>query len=203
MFSGLVETLGEVVEIDAHEDYARLKIKSTKLSKKLKRGDSIAVNGVCLTALNIKKKSFEADVMVQTLNLTALGHLKVGSKVNLELPATPTSFLGGHIVQGHVDGVGILNQTQATDKWWRYEVKVPANLRKFIQNQGSICLDGVSLTVGMIDDDAATVTVWLIPETLAKTNLQLKKIGDLINIEVDALAKYVDRLMMDKESKHL
>jgi len=199
MFSGLVQALGNVEKIDTRSDYARVKIHSPKIAKKLNRGDSVSVNGVCLTALNIKKKSFEADVMVQTLKLTSLGSLVEGSPVNLELASTPDSFLGGHIVQGHVDGVGNLRHVSENEKWWRYDVEVPAALKKYIQNQGSICVDGVSLTVGEIDDRTNLVTLWLIPETLAKTNLSAKKIGDPLNIEVDVLAKYVERLLTARE----
>ena len=137
--------------------------------------------------------------MIQTLKLTSLGSLSEGSPVNLELASTPDSFLGGHIVQGHVDGVGHLKNTSPSDKWWRYEVEVPAHLKKYIQNQGSICLDGVSLTVGEINDETSVVTLWLIPETLEKTNLQSKKVGDALNIEVDVLAKYVERLLSQRE----
>jgi riboflavin synthase len=195
MFSGLVQALGEVATIDAHEEYARIKITAPSIVAQLHQGDSVSVNGVCLTAVKIKKKSFEADVMVQTLKLTSLGSLVEGSAVNLELASTPNSFLGGHIVQGHVDGVGYLRHTGASEKWWKYEVEVPSHLKKYIQNQGSICVDGVSLTVGSINDETNIVTLWLIPETLEKTNLKTKNIGDPVNIEVDVLAKYVERLL--------
>jgi riboflavin synthase len=201
MFSGLVQALGEVEKIDTRSEYAQIKIHSPKIAKKLSQGDSVSVNGVCLTALNIKKKSFEADVMVQTLKLTSLGSLREGSPVNLELASTPDSFLGGHIVQGHVDGVGNLRHISENDKWWRYDIEIPAALKKYVQNQGSICVDGVSLTVGEIDDRTNLVTLWLIPETLAKTNLKQKSIGDPLNIEVDVLAKYVERLLNHREKQ--
>jgi riboflavin synthase len=158
-------------------------------------GESIAVNGVCLTATSIASDSFTADVMVQTLSLTSLAQLAVGSPVNLELAARMDMRMGGHIVQGHVDGTGSVVQLTPGEKWAQFDIKAPAHLTKYVVAQGSITLDGVSLTVGTIDDATDVITVWLIPETLAKTNLAAKKPGDLINIEVDVLAKYVERLI--------
>jgi riboflavin synthase len=133
--------------------------------------------------------------MVQTLSLTSLSEIQVGSPVNLELAAQLNARLGGHMVQGHVDGVATVVGLTPGEKWAQFDIKVPGHLTKYIVNQGSICLDGVSLTVGEISDANNQLTVWLIPETLERTNLSSKKPGDLINIEVDVLAKYVERLL--------
>jgi riboflavin synthase len=151
--------------------------------------------GTCLTATSLTANSFTADVMVQTLSLTSLGQLDAGSPVNLELAAKIDMRMGGHIVQGHVDGTGTVISLTPGDKWAEFVIAAPSHLTKYVVAQGSITLDGVSLTVGAIDDAKDTITVWLIPETLAKTNLSHKKVGDLINIEVDILAKYVERLI--------
>jgi riboflavin synthase len=148
-----------------------------------------------LTATSLTADSFTADVMVQTLSLTSLGKLEVGSAVNLELAAQMDMRMGGHIVQGHVDGVATVISRTPGEKWEQYVIEVPADLSRYIVNQGSICVDGVSLTVGEINDSNNQVTLWLIPETLAKTNLSLKAAGDIVNIEVDILAKYVERLI--------
>jgi riboflavin synthase len=133
--------------------------------------------------------------MVQTLAVTSLSQLSVGSPVNLELAALLNTRMGGHMVQGHVDGVATVVGLTPGEKWAQFEITVPEKLAKYIVNQGSICLDGVSLTVGEINDSNNVVTVWLIPETLERTNLSTKKSGDLINVEVDVLAKYVERLL--------
>jgi riboflavin synthase len=133
--------------------------------------------------------------MVQTLSLTSLGQLEIGYPVNLELAAQMDMRMGGHIVQGHVDGTGTVAQLVPGEKWAQFDIIAPDHLMKYVVAQGSIALDGVSLTVGSIDDATNTITVWLIPETLAKTNLSHKKAGDLINVEVDILAKYVERLI--------
>jgi riboflavin synthase len=133
--------------------------------------------------------------MIQTLSLTSLAKAIVGSPVNLELAAQLNARMGGHMVQGHVDGVASVIGLTPGDKWAQFDIKVPEQLSKYIVNQGSISLDGVSLTVGKIDDATSVVTVWLIPETLERTNLSSKKPGDLVNVEVDVLAKYVERLL--------
>jgi riboflavin synthase len=148
-----------------------------------------------LTATSINGTTFTADVMVQTLSLTSLSQIAVDSPVNLELAAQLNARMGGHMVQGHIDGVATVVGLTPGDKWAQFDITVPAHLSKYIVNQGSICLDGVSLTVGSIDDATNVVTVWLIPETLERTNLSSKKPGDLINVEVDVLAKYVERLL--------
>ena len=195
MFTGLVTELGKVVEITRGESSAIFTISAPASSAELSVGDSIAVNGVCLTATSINDGSFTADVMVQTLNLTSLAQVEVGTPVNLELAAQMDMRMGGHIVQGHVDGVATVVQSAPGEKWVQFDIAVPEPLMKYVVAQGSITVDGVSLTVGALDDAKNLVTLWLIPETLAKTNLSAKKSGDLVNIEVDILAKYVERLI--------
>ncbi len=195
MFTGLVSELGSITTITRGESSAVFTIKAPQSVAGLAVGDSIAVNGVCLTATSLTADSFTADVMVQTLNLTSLSQVEAGSQVNLELAATLDMRMGGHIVQGHVDGVATVLQLAPGEKWAQFDISVPAELMKYVVAQGSITLDGVSLTVGSFEDGSNLVTVWLIPETLAKTNLGGKKPGDLVNVEVDILAKYVERLM--------
>jgi len=194
VFTGLVQGVGEVIAIAKAQDSALITFASD-LAADLAVGDSISINGVCLTATEVKENSFTADVMVQTLKLTTLGSLVSGSKVNTELATRADARLGGHIVQGHVDGVAKVVASEPGDKWQRFVVHIPESLRRYVVNQGSICVDGVSLTVGEIEDRTSLVTLWLIPETLAKTTLGQRKAGDFVNIEVDVLAKYVERLV--------
>jgi riboflavin synthase len=196
VFTGLVTELGSITTITRSQSSAVFTIKAPASVAELAVGDSIAVNGVCLTATSISAESFTADVMVQTLALTSLSQVAAGSQVNLELAAKLDARMGGHIVQGHVDGTGTVLQIAPGEKWVQLDLAVPENLMKYVVAQGSITLDGVSLTVGALEDGTNVVTVWLIPETLAKTNLGGKKPGDLLNIEVDILAKYVERLLL-------
>jgi riboflavin synthase len=194
MFTGLISELGKVSAITKGESSAIFTINAPLLINEIKLGDSVAVNGVCLTATSITGTSFTADVMVQTLSLTSLSQVSVGSAVNLELAAQLNARMGGHMISGHIDGVATVVGLTQGEKWLQFDIKVPENLSKYIVNQGSIALDGVSLTVGEIND-ANLVTVWLIPETLARTNLAAKKPGELVNVEVDLIAKYVERLI--------
>jgi len=195
MFTGLIAELGRITAIEKGESSAVFTVSAPALITQIALGDSVAVNGVCLSATSIAGDSFTADVMVQTLAVTSLSQLSVGSPVNLELAALLNTRMGGHMVQGHVDGVATVVGLTPGEKWAQFEITVPEKLAKYIVNQGSICLDGVSLTVGEINDSNNVVTVWLIPETLERTNLATKKSGDLINVEVDVLAKYVERLL--------
>lgn len=201
MFTGLIAELGVVTAINKGESSAIFTIAAPGLIGEIALGESVAVNGVCLTATSIHGTTFTADVMVQTLSLTSLSQIETGSGVNLELAAQLNARMGGHMVQGHVDGVATVVGLTPGDKWAQFDITVPAHLSKYIVNQGSICLDGVSLTVGSIDDASNVVTVWLIPETLERTNLSSKKPGDLINVEVDVLAKYVERLLAKGEKQ--
>ena len=195
MFTGLITEVGSISAITHGSDSAVLEITAPKTVKGVAIGDSIAVNGVCLTATSISDTGFTADVMVQTLKMTSLASYSVGDRVNLELAAKLEARMGGHMVQGHVDGVASVLSIVDGQKWQEFTVTIPANLLKYVVAQGSICIEGVSLTVGALNDANNEVTVWLIPETLAKTNLSVKKIGDPLNIEVDVLAKYVERLL--------
>jgi riboflavin synthase len=195
MFTGLIAELGSITAIEKSDTSAVFTINAPGLISQISVGDSVAVNGVCLTATSIAGTAFTADVMVQTLALTSLSQIFVGSPVNLELAAQLNARMAGHMVQGHIDGVATVVGLTPGDKWAQFDIAVPAQLTKYIVNQGSICLDGISLTVGEINDATNVVTVWLIPETLERTNLSTLLPGDLINVEVDVLAKYVERLM--------
>ena len=195
MFTGLISELGSVLSVTRGASSAVFTIAAPKSVTGLAIGDSISVNGVCLTATSITANSFTADVMVQTLNLTSLSELEVGSPVNLELAAQLDMRMGGHIVQGHVDGVAEVVALTPGEKWAQLDITVPKELMKYVVAQGSISLDGVSLTVGSLDDASNVVSVWLIPETLANTNLSAKRAGSKVNLEVDILAKYVERLI--------
>jgi len=201
MFTGLVQELGKVTDIKVGETSAILTIEAPNSVRGISKGDSVAIDGVCLTAIAITDSTFAADVMVQTLRVTTLGKLVKGSPVNVELSARLDSLMGGHIVQGHVDGIAEVVERAPGEKWEKFVVRIPAHLSQFVVNQGSIALDGVSLTVGEMNDAKNEVTVWLIPETLAKTNLSQKVIGDTVNVEVDVLAKYVQRLI-SKAANH-
>jgi riboflavin synthase len=195
VFTGLITEVGTIASITLGKESAVLVISAPDTVAGVSLGDSIAVNGVCLTATAVQGDTFTADVMVQTLSLTSLGSYKKGDRVNLELAATLSHRMGGHMVHGHVDGVAQVISIVDGQKWQEFTVRLHRSLMKYVVAQGSICIEGVSLTVGQINDESNEVTVWLIPATLAKTNLSVKKIGDPLNIEVDVLAKYVERLM--------
>jgi riboflavin synthase len=194
MFTGLVQDIATIESVQRRDESSVMSIK-TKLAAMMNIGDSISINGVCLTATAIDGDVISVDVMIQTLKLSNLGRVADGSKVNAELATRADSRLGGHIVQGHVDGVGRVVTNEPGEKWQKFEIAIPQELKKYVVNQGSICIDGVSLTVGNIDDSTSTVTLWLIPETLEKTTLASKFAGTEVNIEVDVLAKYVERLI--------
>jgi riboflavin synthase len=200
MFTGLVQDVAIVEEIVRREDSSVLTIK-TRLAAMMGIGDSISINGVCLTATSIRGEAITVDVMIQTLKLSNIGSLVTGQSVNAELATRADARLGGHIVQGHVDGVGRVITNEPGEKWQKFEIQIPQKLIKYVVNQGSICIDGVSLTVGNIDDKSCNVIMWLIPETLVKTTLGSRKLGDEVNIEVDVLAKYVERLIQTRGSQ--
>ena len=198
MFTGLVQERGSVTTIVRQETSAQITIKAPLLAPQIKTGDSVSVDGVCLTATAVTADSFTAAAMVQTLAITSLGKIDQGSEVNLELAARLDARMGGHIVQGHIDGTGTLVALTPGEQWMKCEVKVDKALLKYIVAKGSICFSGISLTVGEVNDETSVVTVWLIPETLERTTIGKKKAGDVINIEVDVLAKYVERMMEKK-----
>lgn len=196
MFTGIIEETGTIQAIDAHGDDAMtLTIRGNTVLSDAAHGDSIAVSGVCLTVVAIADGAFTADVMKQTLDHTALGARRVGDAVNLERAARVDSRLGGHIVQGHVDGVGTVVAVSPADHWTVVAIAPPQHLMRYLVAQGSITVDGVSLTVASLDDAAGEFTVSLIPTTLAATTLGSLDIGDHVNLEVDVLAKYVERLL--------
>jgi riboflavin synthase len=190
MFTGLVADLGVVTAVDASVDGVRLAVTSRL---ELSEGDSIAVNGVCLTATALDGNGFRADVMHETLRRSSLGRLKVGARVNLELPLRPADRLGGHFVQGHVDGLGEVRGVHQDGFASVVDVGAPPELLRYVVEKGSIAIDGISLTVASLTDDGFSVS--LIPETLERTNLGAAVAGRPVNLEVDVLAKYVERLV--------
>ena len=203
MFTGLIQETGEVTAVKQRGGKTRITIRARQVPPELKLGDSVAVSGVCLTAVDVSRKQFSADLAEETLQRTSLGNLKKRSAVNLELPARPADRLGGHIVQGHVDGVGkllALNKVTGRDDW-RLIVEIPETLVKYVVPQGSICIEGISLTVAAIQKNQIEIAI--IPHTYAETNLHSLKPGDPVNIEVDVLAKYVERLVHKEESPKL
>ena len=192
MFTGLVQGVGRVGAIDRSDAGARVVIE-TPLVSELSAGDSIAVNGVCLSAASLENGSFAADAMNETLTRTSLGHLAPGAEVNLELPLRAGERLGGHVVQGHVDGVGRIASVTEDGFARRIEVEAPAEVLRYVIEKGSIAVDGVSLTVASVLGRSFTVS--LIPETLQRTNLGRAQPGDKVNLEADVLAKYVEKLI--------
>ena len=198
MFTGLIEEVGKVKNITYLKDSAKIEVNCNNVIGDLKIGDSISVNGACLTAIDVTDSGFTADVMTKTLELTALANLKIGDLLNLELAMKFTDRFGGHLVQGHVDAAAKITEISPSMEWTKFQIELPNHLLKYVVPQGSICLDGVSLTIGEIVGQL--VAVWLIPKTLEKTNLADKKVGDLVNVEVDLLAKYVERLSKGGQS---
>jgi riboflavin synthase len=190
MFTGIVKELGRVEAIDASDDGARLRI-GAELASELEEGNSVAVNGACLTATSVGDGSFDADVMHQTLSLTTLGDLEASSPVNLELPLRATDRLGGHVVQGHVDGTATVAEITADGFAKRLRVELPDELLPYVVERGSIAIEGVSLTIA--DLSGSELEVSLIPETLERTTLGSVEPGDKLNIECDVLARYVQR----------
>ena len=195
MFTGIVEALGKITKIVNGADSAQLTIESPGFFSDIKLGDSISVNGCCLTAVTNTADAFTVDVMKQTLAITNIGKLAEGDVVNLEKAMLVTDRLGGHIVQGHVDALAQVAAINEGADWYEIIVSVPTNYLKYIQPQGSITLNGVSLTVAKLDDAQSQVSVWLIPETLKRTNLGQLQAGNQVNLEVDVLAKYVERIL--------
>jgi riboflavin synthase len=192
LFTGLVADLGQVVASERSGDGVRLTIASV-LHSELHEGDSVAVNGVCLTATALDGDSFGADVMNETLARTSLRDVEAGAVVNLELPLRASDRLGGHVVQGHVDGTGVISSVSGDGFARRVRIDAPAEVLRYVVQKGSIAVDGVSLTVAELDSDSFTVS--LIPETLQRTNLGTAQAGTTVNLEVDVLAKYVEKLM--------
>ena len=192
MFTGIIESLGTVTAVDTAQASSRLTIRGD-VTEGSAVGDSIAVNGVCLTATSIDGDLFSADVMAETLRRSALGTLSPGDAVNLERAATATTRLGGHLVQGHVDGVGTVTARAPSGDFDEVSIALPSELLAYVVVKGSIAIDGISLTVARIDADE--ITIGLIPETLHRTTLGRRQVGETVNVEVDVIAKYVERLL--------
>lgn len=196
MFTGIIEELGKVAAIEKQPDAIRLTIACSEVLGDLKRGDSISCSGTCLTAIEIDDKSFTADVMLETIRRSSLDGVKVGDPINLERAMTAATRFGGHVVQGHVDGVGEVVSREKSDNWDWVKIRLPKELMKYVVHKGSITLDGISLTVNDIDGDVIAVS--LIPETLRVTTLGYKNPGDKVNVEADVMAKHIERLMENK-----
>jgi riboflavin synthase len=195
MFTGIVEELGTVVALESQSDAMRLSVRGPLVTEDASLGDSIAVNGVCLTVASLDGDVFTADVMRETLDKSSLGALAPQSQVNLERAMTLQARLGGHLVQGHVDGVGEVRSRTPSEHWEVVEVSLPPHLATYLVDKGSITVDGVSLTVVRVDDARGSFTVSLIPETLARTTLGHRQPGEPVNLEVDVVAKYVERML--------
>ena len=195
MFTGIIQSIGAIRRLEPKGGDCRLVIDTGKLPMDdVKLGDSIAVNGVCLTAVELSERSFTADVSRETLSHTTLGDAKSGTPVNLELALLPTTRLGGHLVSGHVDGVGTVIGKQGDGRSWRFTIEAPAPLARYIAAKGSICINGISLTVNEVE--GARFGVNIVPHTLAETTLGQTEAGHRVNLEVDLLARYTERLLL-------
>ena len=195
MFTGIVEELGQVVRLDLADESARITVRGRLVIEDAHVGSSIAVNGVCLTVVELDRAAgtFAADVMLETLKRSSLATLATGVAVNLERPVAAGGRLGGHVVQGHVDGTGKVLERTPGERWELVRIGLPADLARYLVEKGSIAVDGISLTISAVDDTSFTVS--LIPETLTRTTLGRREPGELVNLEVDVLAKYVERLL--------
>lgn len=199
MFTGIIEELGKVAGLEKHPGGARIKIAARTVTRDSIEGDSIAVNGVCLTAIDITPESFAADVSNETLKRSTLGKLNLGTRVNLERAVTPTTRLGGHIVQGHVDSTGKFLQAQKQGDFWTVRIGFPPEMARYLIYKGSIAIEGISLTIAELANDFFEIAV--IPKTWELTNLSTLKAGDAVNLEVDMIAKYVERILSYHEAQ--
>ena len=193
MFTGIIEELGTVTGITKQSDALRLTIKGKMVLEDLTRGDSISCSGTCLTAIEIDENGFTADVMMETIKLTSLMEVAVGDPINLERAMNAQTRYGGHVVQGHIDGVGEFVSRETSENWDWVRIRIPRELLRYVVMKGSITFDGISLTVNEISDDVIGLS--LIPETLQVTTLGSKKPGSKVNVEVDVMAKHIERLM--------
>lgn len=194
MFTGIIEELGKITGLEKRADGAKIKISAQIVTVDSKEGDSIAVNGVCLTAIEFTRSSFAADVSGETLNRSTLGNLAIGSAVNLERAVTPSTRLGGHIVQGHVDARGKFLAAKQDGDFWTVKVGFPKEIAQYLVYKGSVSVEGISLTIANLAADYFEIAV--IPKTWESTNLSTLKNGDAVNLEVDVIAKYVERIML-------
>jgi riboflavin synthase len=200
LYTGIVEELGEVVAVERTGDSGKITVRGPLVTADAAHGDSICINGVCLTVTSLADGRFTADVMGETLERSSLGALDVGTKVNLERPVRPDGRLGGHIVQGHVDGTGVITSRRPAGNWHVVRISMPAELSRYVVEKGSVAVDGISLTVsaiGSVQDSWFEVS--LIPETLQRTTLGSKQVGEAVNLEVDMLAKIVERLLAGRQ----
>ena len=193
MFTGLIQEVGIIQSVSENAEGKEFVIQAPNIIGEIKIDDSIATNGVCLTATKIIGDTFRVQAVHMTLHKTSIGSLIVGSKVNLELSLRPNDRLGGHFVQGHVNALGIIKKIETRGENWEIEVSFPADLRKYMISEGSIALDGISLTIARLTPLSLTVSI--IPHTLEKTSLSAKKIGDQLNLEVDMIAKYIENFL--------
>jgi riboflavin synthase len=203
MFSGIIEEVGRVARIEQRGENRRITVTATHAPEELKTGDSIAVSGVCLTALNIKPESFSADLAPETWIRTSFSRIHKGALVNLELSMKADGRFGGHIVQGHVDGIGrIISLKRIVDSgnWW-LEIELPPEVEKYTVYKGSICIEGISLTVAALGNTRCSVAI--IPHTVEATNLSSLKAGDPVNLEADLIAKYVEKMMRRESGSSL
>ena len=200
MFTGLIQEVGTIVSVIQNTEGKEFIIKAPSLIKEIQIDDSVATNGCCLTATQIQGDTFKVQAVHMTLQKTSVGMLKSGDKVNLELSLRPNDRLGGHFVQGHVNAMGQIKQIKTTGEYWEIEVSIPLELRKYMISEGSISLDGISLTIAKLTPHSLTVAI--IPHTLEKTTLGTKNVGDHLNLEVDMIAKYIENfLRFDGNSK--
>jgi riboflavin synthase len=199
MFTGIIEELGTIQTLTQARDGARIIVHAPTILSDAKIGDSIAVNGVCLTVVEKTVTTFAADISAETLRRTSLKQIRTGSKVNLERPMTPNARFGGHIVQGHVDAMGKFTSAKAEGDGWNVRIKFPPELGQYIVEKGSITVDGISLTVASLSDDWFEIAV--IPHTWKVTNLSMLKPGAAVNLEVDVIAKYVERMLKPHQPK--
>lgn len=202
MFTGIIEEVGKIQSIQKGASSAVLSVQATDIMQDIHLGDSIAVNGVCLTVTSISSSGFSADVMPETLNRSALGKLRTGSFVNLERAMAANGRFGGHIVSGHIDGIGIVSEIRKDDNAVWYTIKTPLPVLRYIIEKGSIAIDGISLTVARVEKDSFRVSI--IPHTASQTTLSNLRVGDSVNLENDCIGKYVERLIgKETQNNHI
>lgn len=202
MFTGIIEEVGKIQSIRKGASSAMLSIQASDIMQDIHLGDSIAVNGVCLTVTSISSNSFTADVMHETLNRSSLGNLRIGSPVNLERAMAANGRFGGHIVSGHIDGTGVVSGIHKDDNAVWYTIKTPLPVLRYIIEKGSIAIDGISLTVASVNKDSFRVSI--IPHTASLTTLSNLRVGDSVNLENDCIGKYVERLMgKERQNNHI
>lgn len=202
MFTGIVEEVGRIANIEQRGQNRRITIDADRTSTELRTGESVSVSGVCLTALDIKAGSFSADLAPETWTRTSFSRIRENALLNLELPMKSDGRFGGHIVQGHVDGVGTLisfSRIGDSDNWW-LEIELPSDVERYTVFKGSICIEGISLTVAKLEGNRCTVAI--IPHTVERTNLHSLKPGDTVNLEADLIAKYVEKMIKGNSSQH-